>query len=444
MPKLSAMKRSGRHGWFRAIARRFGAIRADSTGGVTLFLALSLPAMIGFAGLGTEAANWYLTKRTMQGAADAAASAAATALAAGTSNWSIVASEAKAIATYYDFVNGNNGTIVRVNPPSSGAYQGNSNAVEVVISKQEPALLSALFLPQGPTITARAVALADRSLTAEACVVALDTKNEMGMTTWGTTDLIFPGCSLYVNSPASNALNIGGNAKINAKTAYIVGQKSGEGLTTAEGPYFGVNPLIDPYRDITIPPYTRCTSETTYHPNSNVTVTPETSEVHVFCGGLKLTGNVSLTLRRGTYIIAGGDLNIESGSLTAKEGTTIILKRSDIDNKCPTVKINSGPIEIVAPTSGDLAGVAIYKDRTCVNRDSADDKIAGNAAKNITGAIYFPEQYIEYTGGSATGGAQCTQLIAWRIKFIGTSAFENNCKDKGTRKLVLTGSRLVE
>ena len=46
-----------------AIGTGFRKVRTDRTGGVTTVLALSLPAVIGFAGLGTEAANWYLTRR---------------------------------------------------------------------------------------------------------------------------------------------------------------------------------------------------------------------------------------------------------------------------------------------------------------------------------------------------------------------------------------------
>ncbi len=181
-------------------------MRTDRTGGVTTVFALSLPAIVGFAGLGAEAASWYLTKRTMQGAADTAASAAATALSAGTTSLAALTSEARSIAARSNFVNGSNGTTVTVNNP----YGGDPNKVEVSISKPQPALLSALFLAHGPTIAARAVARADLSY--EACVIALDKNNETAMTTSGSPNLSFPGCSLYANSPASAALNMNGSA----------------------------------------------------------------------------------------------------------------------------------------------------------------------------------------------------------------------------------------
>ena len=69
MPKLANPLNPARLGWLcallGAIVTGFRKVRTDRTGGVTIILALSLPAMIGFAGLGTEAAKWYLTRRTI-------------------------------------------------------------------------------------------------------------------------------------------------------------------------------------------------------------------------------------------------------------------------------------------------------------------------------------------------------------------------------------------
>ena len=103
-------------------------------------------------------------------------------------------------------MNGSNSTTVTVNyPPTSGTYQGRADAVEVSISRQEPALLSALFRPHGPTIAARAVALANLSY--EACVIALDKNNETAMTTSGNPNLSFPEllalCELSLCQPRS-------------------------------------------------------------------------------------------------------------------------------------------------------------------------------------------------------------------------------------------------
>jgi Flp pilus assembly protein TadG len=148
------------------------ALLADRSGGSAVTLAISLSAIIGVSGLGTEAGGWYVTKRMMQGAADAAAFTAATAVSAGASP-SQFTTEAQSIASSYRFFNGSGGVTVAVNnPPTAGTYLNNANAIEVVISQPQTPQLSGLFLSTGPTIEARSVALTNVS--GSGCVLALD------------------------------------------------------------------------------------------------------------------------------------------------------------------------------------------------------------------------------------------------------------------------------
>jgi hypothetical protein len=422
-------------------------LHGDCAGATAVFLALSLSGLVGMVGLGTETASWYFTKRAMQGAADAGASTAAAALAAGAPS-STLATEARSIAASYKFVDGSNGTTVTVNyPPQSGTYQS-SPAVEVLIAQPQNRLLSALFISTGPTIGARAVALADTSKTGQACVVALDPANATTVTTSGSTALDFPGCSLYVNSPSPSALNMNGGATIDASSAYFVGGVSGSGLTTTtpNGIYTGVDPLIDPYLAAAVPAYSGCDSS--HYKNAggaSDTKNAGASGVYVFCNGLALTGGSSLTLGAGTFIIDQGLLSIGGGStLTATSGTTIILTTSNVAQGCATTKFDGGSaVAITAPNTGALSGIAIYQDRTCTD-SSATNSLTGGGTQNIVGAIYFPGEAVSYSGGSPTGGSQCTQLVAWTIAFSGGSRFNNICTGTGTRSVSLTGGRLVE
>src|SRR3954463_10433973 len=112
---------------------------------------------------------------------------------------------------------------------------------------------------------------------------------------------------------------------------YIVGGYSGGGLTTENGTYLGVDPLLDPYRTVTVPAYSGCNSNN-YKLVAGKTDTKNigSSGVYVFCKGLELEGNSSLTLGPGTFIISGttngqGQLKIASNAtLNASSGTTII------------------------------------------------------------------------------------------------------------------------
>jgi hypothetical protein len=382
----------------------------------------------------------------MQGAADAAASTAASALAAGVRDSSILTSEAKSITSNMKFADGSGGTIVTVNyPPKSGNYQS-SPAIEVLISQQQTMLISSLFLPQAPTVSVRAVALAQTSLTGEACVATLDTNNETAMSTSGSTALNFSGCSLYDNSSSSSAAVLNGGATINANVAYIVGNVSGSGLTATNGVFYGVDPLIDPYSNAAVPTYSGCDSNNYKMSGGNSdTKNVGSSGVYVFCNGISLTGNSTLTLGPGTFILDRGQLSIGGGSaLNATSGTTIILTTSNPNQTCATTKVDGGAIvNLTAPSSGALSGIAVYQDRACTDH-TLTSSLTGGGTQNINGAIYFPQQTVNYAGGSPTGGAQCTQLIAWIVNFTGSSTFQNNCTGTGTRSVSLTGGRLVE
>jgi hypothetical protein len=408
-------------------------------------LAISLAGLAGAAGLGIEAASWYTAKRTMQAAADTAASSAASALAAGEPS-STFATQAKSVAASYNFVDGSNGTTVTVNyPPKSGGYQS-SPAVEVIIKQTQKPLLSSLFLSIAPAVSARAVSMADTSKAGQGCVVALDPRNETSLTTSGSAALDFPGCSLYLNSTSSSALTMTGGATINAAIAYFVGPASASGLTATNGVFTGVDPLIDPYLSAAVPTYASCDSHNFKAAGGKIaTINASASGVYVFCGGVALSGGSSLTLGPGTFIIDQGQLSIGGGSsLTATSGTTIILTTSNPSQSCATTKIDGGSVvSITAPTSGALSGIAIYQDRACTDT-TATNSLSGGSTQNIVGAIYFPGEPVSYSGGSPTGGAVCTQLIAWSITFSGSSTFNNNCTGTGTRSVSLTGGRLVE
>jgi hypothetical protein len=249
-----------------------------------------------------------------------------------------------------------------------------------------------------------------------------------------------------VNSKSASSLNMTGGATIDASIAYFVGGVSGAGLTTAHGTYTGVNPLIDPYLNAAVPVYSGCDSNNyKVTGGGSATKSVGSSGVYVFCDGVTLTGGSSLTLGAGTFIIDRGQLGIGGGStLTATSGTTIILTTSNPSKSCATTKIDGGAVlSITAPTAGQLSGIAIYQDRTCTD-SSATNSLTGGATQNIVGAIYFPGEAVSYSGGSPTGGAVCTQLIAWNIDFSGGSTFNNNCTGTGTRSTSLTGGRLVE
>jgi len=191
------------------VERLFVRFRKDQVGNIAILAALTLPVLVGFAGLGTEGALWYYTHHQMQDAADSAAISAATAY-SGSSGTNIT-TQADGVTALYGYTDGSGGTTVVVNrPPSQGRYTSRSGAVEVIVSQPQTRILSALWSSSSTvTITARAVALANAGV---GCVLALNPHAAASASEQGSVAISLNSCSLYDNSDASNAVSVGGSA----------------------------------------------------------------------------------------------------------------------------------------------------------------------------------------------------------------------------------------
>jgi Flp pilus assembly protein TadG len=423
-----------RPGWAR--------LAEDRDGGVAVLTALALTTVLGFAGLGTEATLWYVAKRNMQGATDAAAFTAAMAENAGQNSAAFTAA-ARAITAQYGYTNDVDNVVVTVNnPPTSGNYTTNASAIEVIVSQPQTMLFSGLFLSHAPTIVARAVALANPSSSGssggDGCVLALDKGNVTDVTNSGGATLALDDCSIYVNSSSSSALTMSGGAVIDAKSAYITGNYTTSGgaqLNTTAGTHTGVNPIADPYASVNVPSYSGCDKTTSVTASSMQTVNLAPSSpggTYVICGGITASGQSTVNLAPGVYILNGGSLNVSGGStLNGTGGVTIILT-SNTGTSYGTVSLSGGDtINVTAPTTGATAGIAFYQDRGAPSTQS--DSFSGGANQNITGAIYFPSQKVTYSGGTSTNPSPCTQLIAYTASFSGNSTLNANCSGTGVK-----------
>jgi hypothetical protein len=88
---------------------------------------------------------------------------------------------------------------------------------------------------------------------------------------------------------------------------------------------------------------------------------------------------------------------------------------------------------LTAPTTGSTAGLAFFQDRNAPQGSA--NNFSGGTGQNITGAIYFPNEGISYTGSTSTSGAKCTQLIALTLSFSGSSTFNSNCTGTGVKSI---------
>jgi hypothetical protein len=404
------------------------AFLRDRRGVTALTFALSLPVVIGGAGLGVETGYWFLEERRLQTAADLAANAGAVALRSGASAAAVDdAAEREAEKNGFD---PDTGAIVVHTPPTSGAHQ-NGRAVEVLIARTIPRYFTRLFKEEPVLVRVRAVAAYESEQ--QACILALDTWANDAVIFIGNPTATFNGCVVMSNSLADDGITIAGSADVTAPCIVSAGGAAISAdltLTSCAAPMEDMPQAQDPYADLPEPPIPAgCTSVPNGNPNEPKTLTPGR-----YCGGMSLSGDVTLT--PGTYVISGGEFRINANANVTGVGVTFFLTDG------ATVHFNgSAEINLSAPTSGAYAGVLMYGDR---DQSNAENVFNGTADSLLTGALYFPSQRVTQNG-NFSGANGCLRIVAMSIDLRGNSGFSTNCEGTGLDAIEVPGSvSLVE
>ena len=413
--------------------RRF---RDDHGGGVAVAFAISLTVMIGFGGAATEVGSWLLTRRAMQGAADAAAVSALNATAHGGPD---ITTQARGVAAQNGWTHGVGGVTVTVNqPPTVGNFTGNAQAVEVIIGQAQPLFFSAL-LPgvTAPTIRARGVAAPNPAL-GNGCMLALGTGNSIQLS--GNGSLTLNGC----DADGNGNIALGGNSNLSAHSFDIGGTTSLSGnssisLTNGPGTKNDAVAFTDPYagqRSFTKP--ATCSNYT-----GASTISPG-----AYCG-LSIGSNANVTMQSGIYYIEGGMFSINgNATLTSQSpGVTIVLTSTvAAPNSFATVNINGNAnLNLTALTTGTTAGLVFYGD-PAQPAGAATESLNGNGNVSLTGAVYFPNQTIDLSGNGSLSSATCLQIIGRDITGSGNAGLRSNCIGTGVIGIAhgAGATRLVE
>lgn len=418
-----------------ALLRRF--IRREH-GAIAVMFALMLPVIVGFIGLGVDVGLWYVERRTIQTAADAAAvSAMYEKDAGGASSDMTSAATTDATKNGYDATKD---TITVNNPPTAGAYIGDSGYVEVYITRPLNSFLSEIILDTPPSATARAVAgITGANL--EACVLSLSTTAQNSIYLNGATSTVnMDGCGVMANSShASKAVNVqNGTFEVDCIGSAGGINENGTINTNCSSNKENQSPIDDPYADLDVPAVTGCDQDPpgsqAYSPGSG-TITAGT-----YCGGITVNAGESVHLDDGVYIMDEGDLKVNGGGTLTGDNVVIIFTASD-GTGTGTASISGGAnVDISAPTSGTYKGVLMYQDRDAGSSPSMDAIINGGSTTEFGGAMYFPNNDISFTGGNATDSNGCMLLIAQTVSFTGSADIENDCDMYGGNPMLYGGT----
>ncbi|MBT0667133.1 pilus assembly protein [Novosphingobium profundi] len=399
---------------FLATLSRLGA---DRSGGILTFTGIGFVALIGAAGLAVDTAQWYLWKRQLQQAVDAGARAGALSL---LQTDGFDAAARRELGRNAD--NTLNVTIERVSsPPYSGAYTGDTSAVEVIASTRLKLPFSSVFIDVAPAVRSRAVAT--RTSDGEYCVIAL-APSGIGVKAIGTADVNL-GCGVGANSGIQAAIDLNGTSWIDAPSFHAVGgiDASAKNIPAdAELQPYGL-PISDPLaaRGLQVPDEPEgCT----YSKFSNTPSTVDTLSPGRYCNGMTLKGTT--TLKPGTYIIDGGSLDVASSATVTGDGVTFILTGSGAGNAAYAKIVGGSTLTLSAPSAAQnptWKNVLFYQNPI---GSSTESTFAGGSELDLTGVIYMPSGDVRFTGNSGQS-AECLLLVAKHVTFAGTSSLNNNC-----------------
>jgi Flp pilus assembly protein TadG len=379
-------------------------------GNVAIVFGLSLPLVVGGAGLGVETTYWYYKHLQLQSAANQAAYAGAIEIRAGSST-----STAQAAALSTASTNGfdaASGTLTFNTPPTSGTHQ-NSQAVEVILREPEQRFFSQIF--SSSPVNAQGRAVAAFSTASGACILALDPSASKAANFSGSSAVTLNGCSVMANSVAPDAVNLQGAGQLTTDCLISVGgaqTTNNVHYNTCTAPITNAPPVADPFANIPAPSTTgACQS------SSGAVLQPG-----IYCGGLTLQG--AKTLSPGTYVVEG-DFKTNANAVVVGSGVTIYVTSGG------KVSMNgNATVTLSAPTSGTYSGLLLFGDRT----DASAVTLNGTAASQMTGNLYFSNQAVSYLG-NFSGLNGCVRVVGRTVQWSGNTSVSDNCTNYGMQEI---------
>jgi Flp pilus assembly protein TadG len=363
-----------------------GARRRES-GQIFALVAMSLVVLLGFASLAVDVGFLWNKRRQMQTAADAAAIGGMRGLAHGS-----VVADALRDAKLNNFQNGTNSIKVTINnPPASGIYAGDPNAVEAIISQPVPTYFMRVLGFASVPVQARAVA---HITPPPDCIYILNPSASGALTVGGSGATLNAKCGIQVNSTSSKAMNINGGACVTAAAIGIVGNYSAGGCPPTPTPVTGVVAATDPLEGLAAPTPGNCIHTGIYKITSSLTLNQGT-----YCGGISITGaGTTVVFNPGVYILNGGGLAI--GSNANVQGTDVTFYNTGTKKTYAPFNVAGGDTtSLSAPNSGPYEGILFFNDRTITGKGST---ITGSSNTVFQGTLYFPTTALAYGGGSTS------------------------------------------
>jgi Flp pilus assembly protein TadG len=413
-----------------------GRPAAGKRSGQTLFLfVLLLPVLLGMIGLVIDTGLMMAARRQAQNAADAAATAAALYLLENNNN----TAGAKTMATKYvqnsAYNNLGSATVTPNIPPSSGPYQGNPAAVEVIVSLPvQTWFIQMLGVSSSQTVKARAVAAYEPSSAGEG-VGVLNPNASPGLVSQDTNTVLQVNGRVIVNSTSSTSVTSQTGGGIRANYLRTVGQIASTDraniwdyntLKTLTAVYQSQPPQPDPL--INLPTPTTANGVQNIYPNydnkgnrlANATspqaITVTGSTTITFVPGIYQSITVkggTVTFQSGIYVLAGGGLSIQTNNSTTITGSGVMFYNTGANYNATTGapdntdSANFNPIAspTVAPTSSNTGNTSFGSISVSMSNGATVNLTPSTSSTDPFRGMLFYQRRANYQAANVTGSA---------------------------------------
>lgn len=377
---------------------RARAYRDDLTAGIAISFGLAVPAVVIAVGFSLDYAGAIFQDRKLQDIADQAAIAGARELAVGRPNKVQIQAVAQSFVAAALGPNGQTPVSVTT------SIEETSSSVTVELRQGRAFKFGALLL--GDPAAAFAQATARFVGSTKMCVVALGTANQDGLDMKKQSGISAGGCGVYSNSShPSRSVAIADDAQLTAAFTCAVGGIQQQGSATIHGSATTDCPVFpDPLAaraKPTIPANCLYKSRLVMK-TGNYTLTPGR-----YCGGLEISGDASVTMIAGEYIMQGGTL-VVSGNATLI-GTYVGVYFTG--NNSGFSFLDNSVVELGAPKLGSMAGILFWKDPNANKGHSY--QISSNYTRKLVGTVYLPgAQLIVESNTSVAKNSAWTAIVA--------------------------------
>jgi hypothetical protein len=390
-------------------------VAARASGQVMVLICVALVALVGMIAVVADFSFLQHQRNMMQTAADSAAMAGAEELNYGDQ---VVAGKADAASNGYS--NGQNGVTVAINnPPSTGPNASNAAYVEAIVTMPEPTYFLRVLGVSSINVSARAVGYKGGGPN---CIYVMDPSASSAMSASGSA-VIQSNCGLLVDSSASNGLAANGGATLTASSIGVVGgYASDSNVSFTPTPKTGVIAASDPLAYVAAPTVGSCAHTNFSLNGAGSSGSPYQLYAGTYCGGISVKGNSWLNFNAGTYVLAGGGMSIGANSVMTGTGVTF-YNTTGTGGYGAIALSGSSQANFSAPTSGPLAGVLFFQDRS-IPSSGAGSTITGGAGTTFDGALYFLTTQVTYSGNSSVNGYSI--VVADKLAISGNSTVGDN------------------